>query len=69
MDSASFEHNTVGECGCCGAVFVVKGAYKISEMTDAYEEHLASTPACKEWHDNLPTLESMRGILGPAPSP
>jgi hypothetical protein len=77
MDVSIFQKHTVSECNCCGLVIVVdngpryqfgKFSYPVSgPISEAYKAHLDGAPTCKAWHDNLPKLSEMRGILRSEP--
>jgi hypothetical protein len=54
----------VSECGNCGQLFISdkEPGEAITDLDGQYEQHLDNTPACKEWHDNLPTWGDIFGI-------
>jgi hypothetical protein len=55
----------ISECENCGALFIYRGAPfdGLAYLERQFEEHLNEVPECKKWHDELPTLMDLRGIL------
>ncbi len=55
----------VSECSNCGQLFISdkECGDAITDLHEQYREHLKRTPTCKEWHDNLPTLQDIWGII------
>lgn len=60
MQVTSFKRHDVTECECCGSVMWCN---KGQDIGSVYRVHLATFTKCKQWHDELPTFESLRGIL------
>ncbi len=65
MEIASTKHHHFSECESCGHFFGFKGsaADAITALSGQYEAHLAQDPKCKEWHDNLPTIDALRNAF------
>lgn len=60
-------NHTVTECCCCKKLMSVKdkkeGYGSIAKIHELYIDHLQKNEKCKTYHDNLPTLSDMKGIL------
>jgi hypothetical protein len=66
MDVYELKHYQISECPNCGALFICRTKYPkygLDDLDRQYKEHLDNTPECKRWHDSLPTLMDIRGIL------
>lgn len=69
MDIAMFKKHTVTECNCCGSLMWAEntthdlGHRQTGDVSELYREHLGLFPACKKWHDALPKLSDLCGIL------
>jgi hypothetical protein len=65
MEIASLEHYHFAECPNCEQLFISKvpPGEALQELQRQFEVHLESVPKCQAWHDTLPTLMDIRGIL------
>lgn len=62
MEKVFMSKHTVSECRNCGEIIILQNSHDVGAVSDLFDDHLANNPKCSEWHDNLPTLESLRGI-------
>jgi hypothetical protein len=65
MNIASTKNYHIAECGNCGALFLFNGEIKdsLNTLFEQYRQHLNRNPKCKTWHNKLPILKDLKGIL------
>jgi len=65
MQVMTFNVHSVTECECCGILLSCDA--RSDELHGMYMQHLKNNNKCREWHDKLPTLDEVRGILRTPP--
>ena len=62
MEICSFKNNMITECSYCGKLIYVSPP-NMDNLDKLYEKHLIENNDCKKYHDSLPTLYDLQGIL------
>jgi hypothetical protein len=65
MDISRHGNYDVTHCNACGLIIFNKSKEKPDlDMLDAkYQKHLKYHSGCKKYHDNLPSIEEIVGLL------
>ena len=66
MEIAQVGNNTVTACPCCDALIGVKGMYAHAKLQELIEAHRSESNRCDTYFRELPTLEDLQRIVGPA---
>ena len=70
MEIASLGPNNLTVCDCCGLLILNQLPNEVDwleELCDQLKTHIATSPKCKEYYDNLPSFKDVLGIYGSDP--